>query len=146
MENNLSLEAVSTSSYSRVGMKVLVGRILSGLAVVFMLFDSITKLLMTPQVVQGTTKLGYPVSTIPVIGAILLVFTVLYIIPKTSIFAAILLTGYLGGAVASNLRIMSPLFSNTLFPIYFAIILWGGIYLRYNILHEFIPFRIVIVK
>ena len=130
-----------TSSASVSEKKVIIGRIMSGIAVLFMLFDSITKILKTPQVMQASVKLGYPENTIPIIGLILLVLTIIYIIPRTSIFGAILLTGYLGGAVASNLRIMNPLFSNTLFPIYFAILVWGGIYLRDNFISQFVPFR-----
>jgi len=129
----------STASVSK--KKVIIGRIMSGIAVLFMLFDSINKILKTPQVMQASVKLGYPENTIPIIGLILLVLTIIYIIPRTSIFGAILLTGYLGGAVASNLRIMNPLFSNTLFPIYFAVLVWGGIYLRDNFISQFIPFR-----
>ena len=125
----------------KAGTKILISRILSGIAILFMLFDSITKLIKTPQVIEGTVKLGYPVSEIPVIGLILLILTILYIIPRTSIFAAILITGYLGGAVASGLRIMCSLFSNTLFPVYFAVFLWGGIYLRDDLIKKFIPFR-----
>ena len=130
-----------TSSVSVSEKKIIIGRIMSGIAVLFMLFDSITKILKTPQVMQASVKLGYPENTIPIIGLILLVLTIVYIIPRTSIFGAILLTGYLGGAVASNLRIMNPLFSNTLFPIYFAILVWGGIYLRDNFISQFVPFR-----
>ncbi len=129
----------STDSVSK--KKVIIGRIMSGIAVLFMLLDSITKILKTPQVMQASVKLGYPENTIPIIGLILLLLTIIYIIPRTSIFGAVLLTGYLGGAVASNLRIMNPLFSNTLFPIYFAILVWGGVYLRDNFISQFIPFR-----
>ncbi len=134
-------EQTTPLSARKAGKKIWTGRIMSAVAVLFMLFDSISKLIKTPQVVEATAKLGYPESMIPVIGTILLILTVLYVVPRTSIFGAILLTGYLGGAVASNLRIMSPLFSNILFPIYFAVILWGGIYLRDDLISEFIPFR-----
>ncbi len=120
--------------------KLWAGRIMSSIAVLLILFDSITKLLETPQVINATAKLGYPVNLIPVIGLILLILTILYIVPLTSILGAILLTGYLGGAVASNLRIMNSLFSNKLFPIYFAIILWGGLFLRNSFIHRFVPF------
>ncbi len=106
------------------------GRILSGLVVLFMLFDSITKITMNPYVVKASAKLGYPVSAIPVIGMILLACVVLYVIPRTSVIGAVLLTGYLGGAVATNLRIGAPLFSNLLFPVYFGIVVWAGLYLR----------------
>lgn len=117
------------------------GRVLSVVAILFLLFDGITKLMMLPPVIEGTKRLGYPIELIPVIAIILLICTILYIIPNTSIFGAILLTGYLGGAVASNLRIESPLFSNTLFPIYFAVILWAGIFLRDKRIGGLIPLR-----
>ncbi len=141
MRPETSTIAVSSLPVRKAGKKILIGKIMSGIAILFLMFDSITKLLKTPQVVEGTVKLGYPISEIPVIGLILLILTIFYIIPRTSIFAAILITGYLGGAVASGLRIMSPLFSNTLFPIYFAVILWGGLYLRDDLIKQFIPFR-----
>lgn len=141
MEPDKLTSQSSNLPFRKAGKKIWTGRIMSAFAVLFMLFDSITKLMKTPQVVEATANLGYPESMIPIIGLILLVLIILYVIPNTTIFGAILLTGYLGGAVASNLRIMSPLFSNTLFPIYFAIILWGGIYLRDDLIREFIPFR-----
>ncbi len=121
--------------------KVWTGRIMSGLVVLFLLFDSITKILRNPNVIRASAKFGYPVYYIPLIGIVLLILTILYIIPRTSIFGAILLTGYLGGAVEANLRIMNPFFSTTLFPVYFAVILWGGLYLRDSLISEFIPFR-----
>ena len=141
MENISSSAAAPFPAANSVGKKILTGRILSGIAVLFMLFDSITKITEAPQVIKASVKLGYPASTVQVIGIILLILIILYVIPRTSIFGAILLTGYLGGAVASNLRIMNPLFSSTLFPVYFAIILLGGIYLRDDLIREFIPFR-----
>lgn len=86
---------------------------------------------MKPEpVIKGTMELGYPGSMITPIGIILLICTILYTIPRTSLLGAILLTGYLGGAVASNFRIESPLFTHTLFPVYFAILLWAGLYFR----------------
>ena len=106
------------------------GRIISGFAVLFMLFDSITKILQTPYVIKASANLGYPASDIPVIGMILLRCVVVYVIPRTLIIGAVLLTGYLGGAVESNLRIGTPLFSNILFPVYFGILVWTGLYLR----------------
>lgn len=106
------------------------GRVLSGLAVLFLLFDSITKLMNVGPVAQAFGQLGYPVRLIPVIGTILLVCVIVYVIPRTAILGAILITGYLGGAIASNLRIGAPLFSNALFPVYVAALVWGGLYLR----------------
>ena len=116
------------------------GRAMSALAVIFLLFDSITKIIKVQQVMDATLQLGFPVNLVPVIGSILLISTILYVIPSTSVFGAILLTGYLGGAVVTNMRIESPLFSHTLFPVYMGILIWGGIYLRVNTLHRLIPF------
>ncbi|MCL4467687.1 MAG: DoxX family protein [Deltaproteobacteria bacterium] len=117
------------------------GRIISALVVLFLLFDSITKLMRVDAVMKATVKVGYPPDTIPVIGLILLVCTIIYVIPATSILGAVLLTGYLGGAVATNLRIGNPLFSNTLFPVYFGILVWGGLFLRDRRLRSLLPIR-----
>jgi len=116
------------------------GRIISALVVLFLLFDSITKVMKVRAVLEASAQLGYPAKTIFTIGIILLVCTVFYIIPQTAIFGAILLTGYLGGAVAANLRIGSSMF-NTLFPIVFAALAWTGIFLRERRLGALIPFR-----
>ena len=117
------------------------GNILSVLVILFLLFDSFGKFAKPRQVVEGTLRLGYPESLITVIGSILLVCTILYAIPRTAVLGAVLLTGYLGGAVASSLRIGAPLFSTTLFPIYFAALMWAGIYLREDRLREVLPVR-----
>ncbi len=116
------------------------GRIISGLVVLFLLFDSITKLMKVAPVLEASAQLGYPVSTIVGIGITALVCTVVYAIPQTSVLGAILLTGYLGGAVASNVRIGNPMF-NTLFPIVFAALMWAGIFLREDRLRALIPLR-----
>ncbi len=119
------------------------GRIISGLVVLFLLFDSITKLMKVAPVLEASAQLGYPVSTIVGIGITALVCTVVYAIPQTSVLSvlgAILLTGYLGGAVASNVRIGNPMF-NTLFPIVFAALMWLGIFLREDRLRTLIPLR-----
>jgi hypothetical protein len=106
------------------------GWAMSGLTVVFMLFDSLSKLALEPHVVEATTKIGYPPDVIRPLGLVLLVCTILYAIPRTAILGAILLTGFLGGAIASKLRIEDPLFSSILFGVYFGILAWGGLYLR----------------
>ena len=106
------------------------GRILTALAAAFLLFDGVMKLIKPPVVVKATVELGYPESTIVGIGVVLLVCTILYLIPRTSILGAVLLTGYLGGAVASNVRVGNPLFSHVLFPVYVGAMVWGGLYLR----------------
>ena len=118
-----------------------VGRILSALAILFLSFDTIVKVLRLPVAIEGTTQLGYPESTVFVIGVIQLVCLVLYVIPQTSVFGAILFTGYLGGAIATHLRIGSPLFTHILFPIYVALLIWGGLYAREPRLRAVIPIR-----
>jgi hypothetical protein len=117
------------------------GRIMSGFTVLFMLFDGISKLAMEHHVVEATTKIGYPQEVIRPLGIALLVCTILYVIPRTAIFGAILLTGYLGGAVASKVRIEDPIFSSVLFGVYFGILAWGGLYLRDERLRSLIPLR-----
>ena len=110
--------------------KLWTGRIISGIVVLFLVFDGVTKLMVIEPVVKGMGQLGYPVALAPVIGAILLACVVLYVIPRTAPLGAILLTGYLGGAVASQLRVGMPLLGYTLFPIYVAVLAWGALYLR----------------
>jgi hypothetical protein len=110
--------------------RLLTGRIVTTLAVAFIVFDGVMKLVKPPFVVKATLELGYPESSIVGIGVLLLVCTLIHLIPRTSILGAILLTGYLGGAVASNVRIGNPLFSHVLFPVYVAALVWGGLYLR----------------
>lgn len=109
--------------------RIWAGRIVSGLAVAFFLMDGGMKLFKPPFVVEATVQLGYPESTIVGIGLALLISTLLYVIPRTSILGAILLTGYLGGAVASNVRAATPLF-NLMFPILFGVLVWVGLVLR----------------
>jgi hypothetical protein len=106
------------------------GRIAGGLAILFLLFDTAIKLLRLPPAVEGTVQLGYPKSVLLGIGIIELVCLAAYIIPRTSILGAILLTGYLGGAVATHVRIGSPLFSHVLFPVYVGLLVWGALVLR----------------
>ena len=117
------------------------GRILTALPLLFLLVDGVMKLFKPAPVLEGMTRLGYPVSLSVAIGIILLVCVVIYAIPQTSILGAILLTGYLGGAVASQLRIGEPLFSNVLFPVYVAALMWGGLYFREERLRALLPLR-----
>jgi hypothetical protein len=118
------------------------GRILSGLVVVFLLFDGAIKLVPWPIVTETMDRMGYGSSDTLMrgLGAITIVCTVLYAIPPTSILGAILLTGYLGGAIASHVRIDSPLFTHTLFGLYLGLMLWGGLWLRDRNLRRLIPF------
>ena len=105
----------------------------------FLLFDSVIKLVKLPIAVEGTMQLGYPEHTVVGIGVVLLVCLIVYLIPRTAIFGAILLTGYLGGAIATQVRVDSPLFSHVLFPIYVALLVWGGVFLRCPRLRALIP-------
>jgi hypothetical protein len=106
-----------------------IGRVLSAVASLFLLVDAIMKLVKPPIVVQSTLQLGYAESAILGIGLTLLVCTLLYIVPRSSILGAVLLTGYLGGAVASNIRAGMPVF-NVVFPMIMAALLWGGLWFR----------------
>lgn len=119
------------------------GRVMSGLIVAFLAVDVVIKFLKPapPPVVETFAHVGWSLSLAPVLGIILLVCTTLYVIPMTSILGAILLTGYLGGAVATHLRAGDPLFSHVLFPTYLGVLLWGGLYLRENRLRALLPFR-----
>ena len=109
--------------------RVWAGRLLSGAAALFCLMDGGMKLFKPPFVVKATVELGYPESAIIGIGVLLLACTILYLIPRTTILGAVLLTGYLGGAVATYVRVSGPLF-NTVFPVLFGCFVWGGLYLR----------------
>jgi hypothetical protein len=106
------------------------GRILSGLGVLFLLFDATVKVLQLPPAMQGTAQLGYPASVVLPLGILQLVCLAVYLVPRTSVLGAILWTGYLGGAIATHVRLGNPLFSHVLFPVYLAALLWGGLWLR----------------
>src|SRR5437764_14352948 len=129
-------ETISTSRGS-----LWAGRILSGLAVLFLVFDDVIKVPKMPFAVDATVQLGYPCSLVLTIGIIELICTLLYVIPSTSIFGVVLLTGYLGGAVSAHLRHGDPLFSHVLFPTYIGALLWGGLLLREARLRGLFPFR-----
>ena len=119
------------------------GRVLSGLVILFLLFDGAIKLVPWPVVTETMDRIGYGSSETLArsLGIITIVCTVLYAVPPTSILGAILLTGYLGGAMASHLRIGSPLFSHILFGFYLGLMVWGGLWLRDKSLRASIPFR-----
>src|ERR1700726_973215 len=119
------------------------GRVLSGLVILFMLFDGAIKLVPWPVVTETMDRVGYGSSETlaRTLGVITMACTLLYAIPPTSIVGAILLTGYLGGAMASHLRIGSPLLSHTLFGLYLGLMVWGGLWLRDRNLRTLIPFR-----
>jgi hypothetical protein len=106
------------------------GRVLTGLALAFLTWDTLFKLTVNPMAVEGTVTLGYPSHTVQLIGVLEALCLVLYMVPRTAVFGAVLWTGYLGGAVATHVRLENPLFTHTLFPIYIAAMLWGGLALR----------------
>jgi hypothetical protein len=114
---------------------------MSALPVLFLLMDGVMKLVKPSFVVQATTKLGYSESVIVPLGIVLLTCTVLYVLPPTAVLGAVLLTGYLGGAVATHLRHGDPLFSHVLFPTYVGVLLWGGLCLREPRLRVLLPWR-----
>ena len=122
-------------------LKLWVARIMWGIALVFMLFDTGIKLMRESHAVEGTVQLGYPESTVQLLGIIEAVCLVLYLIPRTSILGMVLLTGYFGGAVATHVRLENPLFSHVLFSVYIALMMWGSLYLREPRLQELLPFR-----
>src|SRR5262245_63750409 len=116
-----------------------IGWILSGLGVAFLLFDASMKVMKVSAAVEGTTQLGYPESVIVPLGVLQLVCLAVYLFPRTSILGAILWTGYLGGAIATHVRLGNPLFTHVLFPTYVAALLWGGLWLRNDRLRSLVP-------
>ncbi len=123
--------------------RLLTGRILSTLTVLFLIMDIVFKFIrpIPPQVLQSMTQLGFQTSLLSAIGILLLVCTVLYVIPATSVLGAILLTGYLGGAISVQLRVGNPLFGYVLFPVYVGILMWAGLCLRESRLLALLPLR-----
>ena len=119
------------------------GRVLSGLVIVFLLFDGAIKLIPLSVVTETSAQLGLPasVSMARTLGTLTLLCTVLYAFPRTAVLGAILLTGYLGGAIATHLRVGSPIFTHLLFGFYLGLMAWGGLYLRDGNLRRLLPFR-----
>lgn len=116
------------------------GRIASAIPILFLLVDGVMKLIKPAPVVEATVRLGYPESVITGLGIVLLVSTILYAVPRTSVLGAILLTGYLGGAIATHVRVGEPLFP-VLFPAIVGVLIWGGLFLRDERLRSLLPFR-----
>ena len=135
------MQAISQSEpVSRV--QLWIGRAMSALIILFMLFDGAIKLPPLDIVTQTSAQMGLPTDPgfARMLGVIGLISTALYALPRTSVLGAILLTGYMGGAIATHLRIGSPLFSHTLFGVYLGVLLWGGLWLRDPRLRALIPF------
>ena len=129
MKSNVSNKAIWT------------GRVLSALPVALLLFSGIMKLVQPPEVLQSFTTLGYNPDIALAIGILEIACVVIYLIPRTAVIGAILLTGYLGGAIATHLRVGDPLLSHTLFPIYVGALLWLGLFLREGRLRALVPLR-----
>ena len=120
---------------------VWIGRTLSGLAALALLADSVGKLIEVQPVIDGTLALGYPRDSVFTLGLILFTCVILYVIPRTAVVGAVLLTAYLGGAIATHLRVDSPLLTHVLFPTYVASFVWGGLLLRDARLRALFPLR-----
>jgi hypothetical protein len=133
--------SIDTTAPSR--SRLLTGRILSTLTVLFLIMDIVFKFIrpIPPQVMQSMTQLGFQPGLLTAIGILLLICTVLYVIPATSVLGAVLLTGYLGGAVSVHVRVGNPLFGYILFPVYVGVLMWSGLFLRERRLLSLLPLR-----
>ena len=142
MSTNVPPASQAPASTGQVSKAALwASRLITGLVVLFLLFDGVTKVMKVSAVLAASAQLGLSQNLIVAIGITLLACTFLYVIPPTSILGAILLTGYLGGAVSIQLRVGNPLFGQTLFPVYFGVLVWLGLYLRDARLRILIPLQ-----
>jgi len=134
---------ISIDTTAPAKSRLLTGRILSTLTVLFLIMDIVFKFIrpIPPQVMQSMTQLGFQPSLLTAIGILLTICTVLYVIPATSVLGAVLLTGYLGGAISVQVRVGNPLFSYILFPVYVGVLMWAGVYLRESRLLALLPLR-----
>jgi hypothetical protein len=125
---------------TRGSKRLWIGRILTAVPILFLTFDAVIKLLRIPAVVEAFGRLGVPLSLAPGIAILALVCTAVYAVPRTAVLGAVLLTGYLGGAVATQVRAGSGAFE-VIFPIIVAALVWGGLFLRDDRLRAFLPLR-----
>jgi DoxX-like family len=130
-----------TISHAGSRRAIWTGRAISGLAVAFLIFDSLGKLLAVQPAIDGTKQLGYSPDIAFSLGVTLLSCVLVHLVPRTSVLGAVLLTGYLGGAVATHVRVGSPLITHVLFPTYIAALLWSGAVLRDARLRVLLPWR-----
>lgn len=130
MLSAIGIQVLATRAGDISAGRIWTGWGIGGLIAVFLLFDAGAKFAKPPQVVEAFARTGWPMRQASTLGAILLTCTVLYVVPQTSVLGAILLTGYLGGAVATNLRLENPLLTHTLFPVYIGVLSWIGLWLR----------------
>ena len=117
------------------------GRVMSGLVILFLLFDGVIKLIPLDIVITTSEQIGIPPSFARTLGVLTLLGAAFYAFPRTSVLGAILLIGYLGGAIWTHLRVDSPLFSYTLFGVYLGLLIWGGLWLRDERLRALMPLR-----
>jgi hypothetical protein len=136
MEEKFMQSATQTASVAK--KRLWAGRIINALMVLFLLFDSVLKVMKLAPAVEATTRLGYPARLVLTIGIAELICVVLLVIPRTSILGAILLTGYLGGATATQVRLEDPWF---FFPVVISLLVWGGLFLRDERLRALLPLR-----
>lgn len=122
-------------------MALWAGRVISGIVILFLVFDGGIKLIPLDIVLTTSRELGIPENLARTLGVLTLLGTALYAFPRTSVLGAIILTGYIGGAIYVHVRADSPLFSHTLFGVYLAVLIWAGLYLRDPLLRALIPFR-----
>jgi hypothetical protein len=134
MQATLPVSAPSTA-------KVWTGRTMGGIVILFMLMDSIFKFIVNEDVIKGTTDLGFQVHHLPIMGTLGLIATLLYILPRTEIIGALLLTGYWGGAIATHVRMDNPLFTHILFPVYLGVLAWGALWMKNERLRNLIMNR-----
>ena len=139
LANGNTFGPLSPAAVTNSRGKVWTGRALSGIAAAFLFMDGLAKLLRLQPVIDGTAQLGYPLDVVFTLGLVLTACVLAYVVPRTSVLGALLLTGYLGGAVATHVRVENPLFTHVLFPTYVAALLWGGLVLRDPRLRAFLP-------
>ena len=132
--------AVPVEGIARARSRI-AGAACTAVAALFLAFDTVLKVLRLDPAVEGTASLGYPADSVLWIGGIELVCLILYLAPRTAVLGAVLMTGYLGGAVATHVRISSPILTHTVFPVYVALFLWAGLYLREPRLRALAPLR-----
>lgn len=131
-----------TTANAASGSKAMawIGNVLSGLAILFLLFDTVIKVVQAAPAVESTVQLGYPAEYVVLLGLTELVCLALYAFPRSAVLGAILLTGWFGGAMATHVRAGSPMFS-VIFPILIGLMIWGGLFLRDARLRDVLPFR-----
>jgi hypothetical protein len=133
-----NIDSTSTPTAAPSKAALWIGRVLSGLTILFLLFDAWGKFAKPAPVTEAFTRLGLPIAHSTTIGVVLLLCTILYAIPRTAVLGAVLVTGFLGGAVAIQMRAGSPTFE-TIFPVIFGVIAWLGVYLRCRALRAVLP-------